>query len=135
MMIRAVPRAALAIFFGVILFGAGSGLAASNAVQPTHLSHQQIGMDANALKPPECAALSLGNVVVCPPGGGNCDGTGLNDLIIGSPNADNISGAKGDDCILGGGGDDYLKGEQGNDICGGGPGNDTFHPSCETQIQ
>lgn len=124
--------------FGLILLFLASlitAMAASNTVPPTRLGQVNIPINANALKPPECAALNLTNIVVCPSTGGTCNGTDANDLILGSAFADNISGGKGDDCILGGGGDDFLKGDQGNDVCIGGPGNDTFHPSCETQIQ
>ncbi len=46
-----------------------------------------------------------------------------------------MDGLAGDDCILGGGGNDNLRGSQGTDVCIGGPGVDTFHPTCETQIQ
>ena len=135
MVIRAFKQAALLLIAGATLVSVGPGLAASNAVQSTHLSRQRIGLNANSMKPAECAALNLTSVVLCPAGGGNCDGTDASDLIIGSPNADSISGGKGDDCILGGRGDDFLKAEQGNDICIGGAGSDTFHPSCEMQIQ
>lgn len=124
--------------FGLILLLLASlisATAASNTVPKTRLGEVKIPITANALKPPECAALNLSAVVVCPAAGGNCDGTDASELILGSASADNISGGKGDDCILGGGGDDFLKGDQGNDVCIGGPGNDTFHPSCETQIQ
>ena len=40
----------------------------------------------------------------------------------------------GDDCILGGG-NDMLRGDGGTDVCIGGPDTDTFHATCETQIQ
>ena len=35
----------------------------------------------------------------------------------------------------GGGGDDALRGDAGTDVCIGGPGTDSFHATCETQIQ
>ncbi len=123
--------------FGLILLllaSAVSAVAATNTVPPTRLGEQKIAIDANALKPPQCAALNLTAIVVCPSSGGNCDGTDASELILGSSLADNISGGKGDDCILGGGSDDTLKGDQGNDVCIGGPGANSFHPSCETQI-
>jgi Ca2+-binding RTX toxin-like protein len=119
----------------LVLASVVTAVAASNTVPVTHLGDQRDAVDANALKPPECAALNLTSIVVCPRTGGNCDGTDASDLIIGSPYADNITANKGDDCLVGGGGDDFLKGEQNTDVCIGGPGNDSFHPSCETQIQ
>ena len=42
----------------------------------------------------------------------------------------------GNDCILSGAGNDSLRADAGMDVCiGGVDGTDTFHPSCETQIQ
>ena len=41
----------------------------------------------------------------------------------------------GNDCIVGGAANDWLQGDSGTDVCIGGPGTDTFHSSCETQIQ
>jgi Ca2+-binding RTX toxin-like protein len=41
----------------------------------------------------------------------------------------------GTDCILGGRGNDALRGDGGVDVCIGGPGVDSFHATCETQIQ
>lgn len=123
--------------FGLILLlmaGVVSAVAAQNTVQPSRLGQRNFAINANALKPPQCAALNLTAVVICPSGGGNCAGTDASDLILGTSSADNITGGKGDDCILGGGGNDFLKGDQGNDVCIGGPGTNTFHPSCETQI-
>ena len=47
----------------------------------------------------------------------------------------NLRGMSGNDCIVGGGGNDMLRGDNGIDVCIGGPGADTFHATCETQIQ
>ncbi len=134
MLRRALLRAALSVAVCLLVFSATIGLAASNSVQSTHVGRWSFAVDANTLKPPECAALTLARVVICPSSGGTCSGTDASELILGSPYTDEMLGGKGDDCILGAGGDDYLKGEQGTDICIGGPGVDTFHPSCETQI-
>lgn len=125
---------ALALLVVVILGATVTAFAAANSVPITRVGQQIIAINANALKPTECAALNLNNIVVCPPLGGNCTGSTGSDLIIGSPYADTISGGKGDDCILGGGGDDNISGDQGTDVCIGGPGNDTFK-TCETVIQ
>lgn len=112
-----------------------SAFAAGNTVPVTRLTDQSHAITANALKPPECAALNLVRIVVCPSGGGNCNGTNQADLVLGSPNVDNINGRQGNDCILGGGGDDTINGFVGNnDVCIGGPGNDTFL-ACETIYQ
>lgn len=126
------------MFFGfslLILASVVTAVAASNTVPSSRLADQRSTINANDFKPPECAALNLTDVLVCPAGGGSCNGTNASELILGSPFSDNIQGGKGDDCILGGGGDDNLRGEQNTDVCIGGPGNDSFHPTCETQIQ
>ncbi len=120
---------------GLIFAGIISAFAAGNTVPPTRLTDQSHAITANALKPPECAALNLRSIIVCPSGGGACNGNNQNNLILGSPNADDINGRGGGDCILGGGGDDIIDGRQGNnDVCIGGPGNDTFS-GCETTYQ
>ncbi len=112
-----------------------SALAASNSVPVTRLTDQSQAITANSLKPPECASLNLATIVVCPGGGGNCNGNNQANLILGSPNVNQINGRGGNDCILGGGGNDNIDGGRGNnDICIGGPGNDTFN-RCETTYQ
>ena len=44
-------------------------------------------------------------------------------------------GVNGDDRIVGCAGNDSLRGDNGADVCIGGGGTDTFHSSCEVQIQ
>jgi Ca2+-binding RTX toxin-like protein len=102
---------------------------AANAVPATHVGAFRAAINANALKPPECAALNLVEIRV---GGGSGGG---NSLVLGTAGNDNLVGASGDDCLVGGAGNDSLKGNAGSDVCIGGPGIDTFHPSCEVQIQ
>ncbi len=119
----------------LILAGTIGAVAAANTVPPSRLTDQSRPITANDLKPPECAALNLTNVIVCPAGGGACSGSKARNLILGSPNVDRISGRGGNDCILGGGGDDTLDGGGGRgDVCIGGPGIDSFF-KCETAIQ
>jgi Ca2+-binding RTX toxin-like protein len=135
-MIRRIlfPLASFAIIL-MIVVSVVSAVAAGNTVPPTRLSDTSRAIGVNDLKPPECAAINLVNIVVCPAAGGTCTGTSKSDLILGSANADTITGKGGNDCILGGGGDDSLNGNGGTgDVCIGGPGNDTF-TNCETQIQ
>ena len=115
----------------LVLVSSINAIAAANTVPPTNLEDWRTGVNANTLKPPECAAINLTNIVV---GSGNILGTDGNDLIIGSAGNDTIDGAKGDDCILGGSGDDALDGKQGYNVCLGGPGTDTFK-KCDIQIQ
>jgi Ca2+-binding RTX toxin-like protein len=131
---------------GLIAVNAASAFAAANSVPATRLDDDTLPITANDLKPAECAALNLTNIVVAG------DGTAGNDLILGTAGNDTLSGSGGDDCIVGGGGDDSLDGQKGNDIllgqdgndslkgsqdtdiCDGGPGTDSGHPSCETEI-
>ncbi len=138
-------------FAGIILIvliavNAASAFAAANSVPSSRLDDDSFPITANALKPAECAALNLTNIVVA------SNGTAGNDLILGTAGNDNIRGSDGDDCIVGGSGDDRLDGQRGNDIllgqdgndrlrgsqdidiCDGGAGTDTGHNSCETEI-
>jgi len=123
-----------------------SAFAAANSVPASRLDDDSFPITANDLKPAECAALNLTNIVVA----GN--GTAGNDLILGTAGNDTLRGDNGDDCIVGGGGNDRLDGQRGNDIllgqdgndrlrgsqdtdiCDGGAGTDTGHNSCETEI-
>lgn len=135
MTMRTVYLLVLVSLLTLIFAGLLSAFAASNTVPLTRLTDQSQAITANSLKPPECAALNLATIVVCPSGGGNCNGNQQANLILGSPNVDRINGRGGNDCILGGGGDDTIDGGLGNnDICIGGPGNDAFN-RCETVYQ
>ena len=130
----------------LIAVNVASAFAAANSVPASRLDDDSFAITANDLKPAECAALNLTNIVVA----GN--GTAGNDLILGTAGNDTMRGSDGDDCIVGGGGDDTLdgqkdndivlgqdgndslKGSQGTDICDGGAGTDSGHKSCETEI-
>jgi Ca2+-binding RTX toxin-like protein len=104
------------------------GLTASNVVASSHAADRTQAINANALKPTECAALNLTRIVV------GITGTGQSELILGSSAGETINGNGGADCILGGGGNDNLRGGSGGDVCIGGPGNDTFN-SCSFSYQ
>ncbi|MEA1978353.1 MAG: hypothetical protein U9N80_10690 [Chloroflexota bacterium] len=134
------------VLIALIAVNAASAFAAANSVPASRLDDDSFPITANDLKPSECAALNLTNIVVA----GN--GTAGNDLILGTAGNDSLRGSGGDDCIVGGGGDDRLDGQRGNDIllgqdgndrlrgsqdidiCDGGAGTDTGHNSCETEI-
>jgi Ca2+-binding RTX toxin-like protein len=102
----------------LVLVSSINAIAAANTVPPTNLGDWRTGVNANTLKPPECASLNLTNIVT---GSGRITGTNGNDLIIGSAGNDTINGRNGDDCILGGGGHDTINGGNGYNICIGGP--------------
>ena len=89
--------------------------AAPNTVSPSLVYDGvvQNPITANDLKPAECAALNLTNIVS---GSGTFTGTGANDLVLGSASADTIDGLSGDDCILGGDQDDELSGGGGGGV-------------------
>lgn len=110
----------------------GAALAASTAVPATNADRTTDSITANKLKPPACAAISLGGITT---GSGMISDGGAANLVLGSALVDTIRGNGGNDCILGGGAIDALRGDGGTDVCIGGPGADTFHSSCETQIQ
>jgi Ca2+-binding RTX toxin-like protein len=121
--------AALAL---LILVSVGLALAAGNNVPETGVRLlTPIPINANALKPTQCANLNLVEIVVWTPG---LPPDRDSSLVLGSMGADAIRGGRGGDCILGGGGNDSLDGDQGSDVCIGGPGSDTFK-QCETTIQ
>lgn len=109
-----------------------SALAATNAVPASNAERDVSTITVDQMKPrPSCNGIT---VTVLITGGGN--GGNGNDLVLGTAAADSpLRGMNGDDCILGGGGDDTLRGDGGTDVCIGGPGADTFHATCETQIQ
>jgi hypothetical protein len=119
----------------LILASAVSAVTAGNIVPPSRLDEYSNIVNVNSLKPAECSSITLTAILLCPAGGGDCNGTDASELVIGSTADDVIQGGKGEDCILGGGGNDTLRGEQNNDVCIGGPDMDGFHQSCETGTQ
>jgi len=142
------PRLALLLALTILLGGTLAAYAASNTVPATRIDDDSIAITANDLKPSDCAALNLTNIVA---GSGTLNGTNANDLILGSAAADRIRGRQGADCILGGDGNDNLRGDrggdvllggngddalwgaQGADVCDGEGGTDTGDPSCEVE--
>ncbi len=130
-----IVRAALAV---LLLAAGGGGLLASadaNATPGSSAGTYNQLITADDLKPPECAGITLTNVLA---GSGVIIGIGnRNELIVGSAGVDDIRGMLGDDCLLGGAGDDSLDGggrPPGNDVCiGGGDAGDVFI-DCETVI-
>ena len=105
-----------------VLAIASSAQTSANTVAGTKLTQDSRTIGANDLKPTECAAITLTNLVT---GSGTITGTPGNDLILGGSGVDTIDGV---------GGNDSLAGSGGQDVCIGGPGTDTFK-KCETQIQ
>ncbi len=128
---KILSRVAVFGLVALVLISLGSAVATSNSIPGTRVGRTTQVINANALKPPQCAALNLTAIVT---GSGTFQGTSASELIIGSSGPDTIRGRGGTDCILGGGGDDDLIGNQGGDVCIGGPGTDTF-TKCETAIQ
>ena len=134
---------------GILIAGTIAAYAATNTIPNTRLDIDTRNTTANDLKPSECAALNLTNIVI---GSGNVDGTSGNDLILGSAGNDSLQGLQGSDCVLGGDGDDTLfggtggdvllagngadslNGGQGTDVCDGEGGTDSGSPTCETEL-
>jgi Ca2+-binding RTX toxin-like protein len=114
---------------GLVLIAA---LAATNAVPASHAERDVSASTVDQKKPtPACNGIT---VTVLVTGGGN--GAGGDDLVLGTAAANgNLRGMNGNDCIHGGGGNDTLRGDGGTDVCIGGPGTDSFHATCETQLQ
>ncbi len=126
-----VRRIFVLLLCALMIFSVVSAYAANVAVPSTRLTDQASAITANALKPADCASITLTTIVVCT--GGNCNGSNASELMIGTPGNERIRGRGGSDCILGGGGDDDLVGNNRSDICIGGPGFDTF-TTCETSF-
>jgi Ca2+-binding RTX toxin-like protein len=108
---------------GLLLAGAMAAYAAANTVPSTRLGVDTRAINANALKPPECAALNLSNIVS---GSGTLNGGNGNDLILASAGVDTLNGSPGADCLVAGSGADTLNGDAGADILLGGDGNDNL---------
>jgi Ca2+-binding RTX toxin-like protein len=146
---RVARRWAVLALLTLALLAIHLAVAAPNTVAATAVDDQSLPVSANDLKPPECAALNLINLVA---GNGTINGTNANDMILGSAGNDRINARRGDDCLLGDDGNDRLRGRQGNDIllgmedndllrrgrgtdiCDGGAGVDRARADCETVL-
>lgn len=109
-----------------------SALTAANLVPPSKGGRSLQAINANALKPTECASLNLTAILR---GSGSFEGGSASELVLGSSGADQIRGRDGNDCILGGAGNDDIRGDGGTDVCIGGLGTDTLDADCETRVQ
>ena len=109
-----------------------SALAATNAVPASNAGEDVSAITVDAKKPkPDCNAITVTAIVT-----GGANGGNASELVLGTSGVNgNLRGGNGDDCIHGGGGNDTLRGDGGIDVCIGGPGTDSFHATCETQIQ
>jgi Ca2+-binding RTX toxin-like protein len=121
--------AAVGAVCGLVLI---SALAATNAVPASNAEQDVSSITVDQKKPmPSCSGITVTVIVTGGGSGGNPD-----ELILGTAAANtNLRGMNGNDCIHGGGGNDALRGDGGTDVCIGGPGTDSFHATCETQIQ
>lgn len=108
----------------------GFAMTATIVVEESIVGFGAAAINANDLKPPECAALDLGDIRP-PQGGGGAGGTAL---TLGTAGNDRIVAGGHDDCILGGAGNDDINAGGGFDVCIGGPGADTFK-NCEVVFQ
>ena len=113
-----LPLAVAVIAAVVVGYAASSAYTASNTVPTTHVGQYSHSIGPNDLKPPGCASLTLGHLIL----GGTIGGSGSeDDLILGTSGADtiSISGTTGPgSCIVGGLGSDKVTAvKNGNDIC------------------
>ncbi len=127
-----VIKFALAAAVGLLMVSVLTAIAASNTVPVTLLSDTSRAITANNLKPPQCAGITVTNLIVGT--GATVNGTSANDLILGNGSGQTINGRQGDDCIVGGGGNDTLNGNQGNDVILGGPGDDAINGGQGTDV-
>lgn len=121
----------LAGLLGALLLAAwGEGVrGAGNTVPVSHSSNTAYAVNANALKPPECAALNLTAIVM---GSGEFEGGTANELLLGTSASQRIRGRDGNDCVIGGAGTDEIRGDAGTDVCIGSI-TSTFQ-DCETIV-
>jgi Ca2+-binding RTX toxin-like protein len=129
----AVTTTARVVLLGLLLAVGAAALGvvtASNVVPSTSVGRQRFTIDANALKPAECAALNLTHLVV------GTTGTAADDLILGPATASTFTGNGGRDCMVGGARKDTFNGNgnRAGDVCIGNGGNDTFK-KCQTTYQ
>lgn len=108
----------------------GFAATATNYVEASFVGRGASAITANDLKPPECAALDLGEVRPSQGAGG----AGAPALTLGTSGNDRIVAGGKSDCILGGAGNDRINAGGGFDVCLGGPGVDTFQ-GCEVEFQ
>lgn len=107
----------------LVMLSMGSALAAANTVPVSGASEENAAVTVEQLAPPECAGITLQNLVI---GSTRVRGSGANDLILGSAGNDDLTGRNGSDCLVGGAGNDTLSGGQRDDVLIGGPGNDSL---------
>jgi hypothetical protein len=92
----------LAVFALVVLVLASVLTAATsaNTVPSSRLTDQTRAITVNDLKPTECAAFNLTNILICD-SSHTCNGTSADELILGSPDTNNINGKGGVNCCVG----------------------------------
>jgi hypothetical protein len=102
----------------VVGYAASSAYTASNTVPTTHVGQYSHGIGPNDLKPPGCASLTLGHLILGSTGGGSGSD---DDLVLGTSGSDTIteSGTVGTgSCLVGGLGSDHVTAiKNGSDIC------------------
>ena len=94
--------------------GCGGVRAAGNSVASSYASNTTYPINANALKPAECAALNLSAILT---GSGDFEGGAANELLLGGSASQRIRGRDGDDCLVGGAGVDEFRADAGTDVC------------------
>ena len=130
MSIRMIYQLVVVGLATLILSSIMSAMAASISVPKSGLGEISRSISVDDLKPPQCAAIHLSNLIIAT---GMISGTSGNDLILGGSGANTISGEGGNDCIVGGSDNDTLYGGPGSDVCIGGSGADILDDSCEAK--
>lgn len=106
-------------------------MTAANSVPVTRAGVSARTINADALKPAGCAAITLTALVT---GTGIVGGTAASELILTGAGIDTPSGNDGNDCIVAGGGSDTVSGGNGTDVLYGGPGTDTLNGGAGTDV-
>ena len=126
-------RVILAVLVAAIALLAAVAQTASLGVPKSRAGKSTMSTGPDALKPAQCASITLSVLVTGSGTFGNASAT-ANELMLGSATNDRTQGGNGSDCIVGGAGNDTLRGGGGYDICIGEGGTDTFS-GCEVTYQ
>jgi signal peptidase I len=113
-----------------------ASVTAGNTVPDTHAGARTQARSLSELTPPQCAGLTLTNLVVMAGGATTVNGTSADDLILGRARNGGVvyNGRGGSDCIVAGGGTGTkrLNGGPGADVCIGSITRANTFASCAT---
>lgn len=126
----ALATAAVALLAVFAISTAALTITAANEIEPGVITDSTLLTSPNDLKPDECAAIDVVELVN---GGVNITGPDASALVLASSETETITGGNQDDCIVGKDGVADIDGGDGSDVCIGGSA--TVFANCETEIR